>query len=80
MINDIVTLDATREAVIARLREYLGDFKVGQAKSLDAIADALLVFLDLDESEDRRLFIGGISAIGCPECGKPSCLHGYSDC
>jgi hypothetical protein len=79
MINEIVPVDDMNKAIRERLVEYLGADTVRRAVDLDAIVHALEAFMDLDEDHDRELFIKGIGALVCSECGRPSCLHGYSD-
>lgn len=45
--------------------------------SPDALA-ALVAFFDVAESE-REGVLDAIRLLVCPECGKASCVHGYSD-
>lgn len=86
MINDTVEVDEiTRDVVLARMREFLGKDFASPDNDLNAVADALIVFMALDpdnggwRSSDRALFIRGIGALVCGECGKASCLCGYPD-
>lgn len=85
MINQTVEFDEiTAEVVTTRLREYFAAELDGV--DLTRVAEALLVFLALDPDDgarlgsERALFIRGIGALVCAECGKASCLCGYPDC
>lgn len=75
MINDTIEIDAWTPGVIRkRWREY-----TARSNDLsDETVAALIVFFEL-EDEDREAFLRAVPAFVCNECGRPSCLHGYSD-
>jgi len=75
MINETIEIETwTPKIVIKQVREYRGD-----AGELSDRAIAVVIqFLNLEE-DDREAVLAGLPAFVCMECGRPSCLHGYSD-
>lgn len=84
MINDTVEEDITREVVERRLTEWFGKDDLADA-DLDALTAAYQALMNLNpenggyKSSDRALFLRGIAAFVCDECGRASCLCGYPD-
>ena len=77
MIRETIEEELSLDVVTQRLKEYLGDFELRDA-NFKELFGAFEAFIGLDDS-NRKIFLGGIEAFVCAECGQPSCLCGYSD-
>jgi len=73
MINNVVEFNANATEIKRIVREY-GVTTEPSAKAVKV----LLAFLSTPEDE-REWILCAIPAFVCRECGRPSCLHGYSD-
>ncbi len=80
-INKTVSVAVTPKVVLDRMREYGLGYEVDRLSvaAQKRVAKVLVAFIDLPE-DDREVFIKGIRSLVCHECGKASCLCGYSDC
>ena len=78
MINSTVREDITPKVVLKRLTEWGGKLNNLNAVDLSDLTAVFSAFLDLSD-KNREIFLNGIDAFVCRECGQPSCLCGYSD-
>ena len=80
MINDVEDFDPASPAIIAAMREYGFGYELDKLTSddIEGVAESIRRFMDLSEPA-REMFLNGLRTFVCKECGKPSCLCGYSD-